>query len=282
MNITFYGARGSLPVCSPEFMEFGGNTTCLVIGFDDSDHKIVIDAGTGIRNFGKDCMASQNGGAMMFCFSHFHWDHIQGLPFFAPAYSPDTHMIFMVLQQNDNNQDIKKILEGQMREEYFPVPLNKMGGNFYFTQQPGNEHDFMRTRIIGKKHTHPGGAFSFRFEKDERTIVVRTDAEYPEGISDEDVEFCQAADILVHDAQYTSEELEQRKGWGHSSYEQVIELARRAQVKHLVMTHHDPEHDDEFLNGQEKRCRLQFQNCTFAREGTSISAAQKPATCSTA
>ena len=272
MNITFYGTRGSIPVCSPEYMSFGGNTTNMVIGFEDNDHKIVIDAGTGIRNFGKHYIESGVTGALFFCFSHFHWDHIQGLPFFSPAYIPDSHLIFVVLDQNDNHQSIKKILEGQMREEYFPVPLNKMGGNFYFTQQPGNEHEFMRTRIVGQKHNHPGGAFGFRFERLSQVIVVRTDAEYPDGISDEDIEFCRNADILVHDAQYTCEELEQRRGWGHSSYAQVMELAERAGVQQLVMTHHDPEHDDDFLLEQESQCRDRFPNCTLAREGMTISA----------
>ena len=274
MYIKFYGTRGSLPVCSPEVLEYGGNTTCMVVGFDDLDHKIVIDAGTGLRNFGKEHLETNPESALLFCFSHFHWDHIQGLPFFAPAYRNDTHLIFLVLDQNDEQQNIKKILEGQMRSEYFPVPLNEMGGNFYFTQQPGTDYEFMRTTVKGKKHHHPGGAYSFRFERNGMSIVVRTDAEYPNGIGLEDIEFCKNADILVHDAQYTCDELPSKKGWGHSSYGQVIELAEKANVGQLVMTHHDPEHDDTFLEAQEKQCQVRFPNSVLAREGLVVNARQ--------
>ncbi len=266
MIVTLFGTRGSIPVCSPEFTEFGGNTTCIALECDDCNHRIVVDAGTGIRNLGKTIVSNDRHGALFFCFTHYHWDHIQGLPFFAPAYSQRCHSIFLV-PENSGGRNMREILAGQMLPEHFPIPFEKMGGNFYFAQPPRNQHEFMRTMITFEEHDHPGGAYSYRFERRGHSIVIRTDIEYKDGIQEEDVEFCRNADILIHDAQYTDEQLEDRRGWGHSSYGQAIELAERAGVQQLIMTHHDPEHDDAFLRHQEELCQERFANCVLAREG---------------
>ena len=120
------------------------------------------------------------------------------------------------------------------------------------------------------KQNHPGGSYGYRVENNDFTLVVCTDIEHEEEVNPDIVEFCKGADLLVHDAQYTSEELAARKGWGHSSYEQAMEVAERAEVKQLVMTHHDPDHDDEFLRKMEKICQDRIKTCALAREGMQI------------
>ena len=274
-RIKFYGVRGSTPVCEPNYQCFGGNTTSINVELlTDHQHKmvIIIDAGTGIRKLGQDILSGKipKSESIFLIFSHFHWDHIQGLPFFSPAYNPDKKVAIFSPHHQMKDCELKQIFEVQMQKEYFPVQLNKMGAEIkFFTAEEYKSYlKFEQTVEFNyRKHNHPGGAFSYRFEAEGKSVVICTDLEHGTSIDQEVINFAKNADILVHDAQYTDEELKSHRGWGHSSYVQAIETAKRANVKRLILTHHDPEHDDDFLTAMEQDCQQKFSNCFLAREG---------------
>ncbi len=274
LKVKFYGTRGSIPVCARNFQDFGGNTSCIAITTPDPTVLSVIDAGTGIRNLGKDL--AQPGTPKLeevtIGFSHFHWDHIQGFPFFSPAYDHKLKINILMMGRRWKNDQLKEILIKQMGGEFFPVELDKMGAHFNFVS--------LGRRVVQRStgmsvraqlHAHPGGAYGFRFERNGKVMVYITDIEHGDTIDPETIQLSKDADLLIHEAQYTSQQLRDRRGWGHSSFEQAIEVARQAGVKKLVMTHHDPDHDDAFLLNIEKKCQAIFADCALAREGMELS-----------
>ena len=272
MRVKFYGTRGSIPICGPEFQEFGGNTTCVLV--EGPKGTGIFDAGTGIRELGKDLSNDPNIGIDRPCFlvfSHFHWDHIQGLPFFAPAYDHRRRFIITAIGRERYGKDIKSIFATQMQSDYFPVPLDNMGAQIEFLK---TKDDFLKdgkamARVV--KHNHPGNAYSYRIEGENGKVVVFcTDIEHGDEIDERIVDLSKEADLLIHEGQYTPEELPRFNGWGHSSWEQAVEVAERADVKRLVITHHDPDHDDKFLSDVEKKCQARFPNTLLAREKMEI------------
>ena len=277
MKLKFYGTRGSIPICDAGFQKFGGNTTCLQLS---SPIRTTSPSLTRAR----DCEiwaetfapSATSRNKSRIAFTHFHWDHIQGFPFFAPAYDPKQKITLLTLGRDQTVTDLRQIFEVQMQAEYFPVQLDRMGANFEFLQIADASNHFtrfnnVRTMVTAQRHNHPGGAYSFRIERNGKVLVVCTDVEHGDQIDPRLVELARGADFLVHDAQYTAEELQKRRGWGHSSFDQAMQLAEMAGVKRLALTHHDPEHDDEFLERIEKLCQERFPNAVLAREGMEIS-----------
>jgi ribonuclease BN (tRNA processing enzyme) len=168
-------------------------------------------------------------------------------------------------------KDLKDLFATQMQNDFFPVSLDKMGANFTFLQPDITTYEHPRgIRIVASKHSHRGDAYGYRLEEKNKTLVYCTDVEHKNGIDANVVKLSRNADLLIHDAQYTPEELKLRKGWGHSSWEQAIEVAEQAGVKKLALFHHDPEHDDSFLLNMEIECQKHFSNGFLAREGTEI------------
>lgn len=271
MEIKFYGTRGSIPVCDVGFHEFGGNTTCLKITFE-SGRIAILDAGSGIRNLGKDLIQSNHEqfDNILIAFTHFHWDHIQGFPFFAPAFDPRRHFTITALGKNREIHNLKEIFDNQMEWVYFPVSLDNMGAKFTFHCPELETYYVNGAKITAKLHDHPGQAYSYRIEENGKSLVFATDVEHKGCIDERIVEIAKNADILIHDAQYTHKELQDREGWGHSSWEQAVEVAQRANVKKLILTHHDPEHDDNFLKQLEKEVQQAFPNSSLARERQSF------------
>jgi len=272
MKAKFYGVRGSIPISNPEFQEFGGNTTCVLV--EGPERTVIFDAGTGIRDLGKELVQDPSIGTDRACFlafSHFHWDHIQGLPFFAPAYDPRRRFSIYAMGRERYGKDIKSIFAGQMQQDYFPVPLDGMGAQIDFHKTPEDYLSMNKASAYVVKHRHPGDAYSYRIEdQDGKVIVFCTDIEHGEQIDDRIVELAKGADLLIHEGHYTPEELPRYRGWGHSSWEQAIEVAERAEVKKLVITHHDPDHDDAFLREVEKQCQMRFPKAILAREKMEI------------
>jgi len=277
MKLKFYGTRGSIPICDTGFQQFGGNTTCMQITFTDTNQIAIIDAGTGLRNLGKDLRAiGHKQEQIVILFSHFHWDHIQGFPFFAPAYDPSQKITLLTLGRDQTVTDLREIFQTQMQAEYFPLQFDQMGAKFEFLQIADASRHFtlysnVPTVVTAQKHNHPGGAYSFRIERNGKVLVVCTDVEHGEQIDSRLVELARGADLLVHDAQYTAEELQKRRGFGHSSFDQAMQVAEMAGVERLALTHHDPEHDDDFLDRIEKLCQERFPNTVLARERMEIS-----------
>ena len=272
MYIKFYGTRGSIPICEEGFQEFGGNTTCVALFGEEHENVVIFDAGTGIRNLGKELMKRNfhPNQRIIIGFSHFHWDHIQGFPFFAPAFDPSKNIELIAYGQNLTIASLKEVFAKQMESTFFPISLENMGANFSFFLRKINEETVPRGRVIVNAHSHPGGAHGYRLEIDEKVLVFCTDVEHENGIDPKVVELSRDADILIHEAQYTPEELPKYKGWGHSSWEQAIEVAELANVKKLFITHHDPDHNDEFLRKVELQCQERFPNCFLAREGVEV------------
>jgi phosphoribosyl 1,2-cyclic phosphodiesterase len=273
VKIKFYGTRGSVPVSEREFMEFGGNTTCVFIsGIDEGAGAIIMDAGTGIRKLGKDIGTGkvEAGKEIGLGFTHFHWDHIQGFPFFEPAYNPNSKIQISTAGKR-KILNLKDIFSTQMQSIYFPVQLENMGAQIEFEKIEANV-------LVGEKGAivrvadlqHPGGCIGIRFEINNKSVVFCTDVEHSNGIDENVVNLSMNADVLIHDAQYTDEELKTHKGWGHSSYNQAIEVAVKAKVKQLIITHHDPDHDDDFLQAMERKCQERFKDLIFARDNYEI------------
>ena len=259
----------------------GSNTTCVTVELEND--LIIFDAGSGIRELGEALMDKTNdfaqkfgfyrgeGHAHMF-FTHTHWDHIQGFPFFLPAYDPDRHFTIAIIGRDRQTRNLEDIFSMQMQREYFSVPLEKMGARMTFFAPETTHYTTPITgnKVVTLRHNHPGGAYSYRIEGEGKIFVYCTDVEHGDGIDPSIVALSRDADLLIHDAQYTPEELKRKRGWGHSSWEQAVEVAEQAGVKKLALFHHDPEHTDSFLFGMEKECQRRFPEAFPSREGMEI------------
>ena len=272
MTIKFYGVRGSLPVSGKEFLKYGGNTTCIRIFRENVNRIAIIDAGTGIRKLGKEIIKTGlHQNIINILFSHFHWDHIQGLPFFAPAYNHHQKIGILVMGKQREFKDLKEIFSLQMQKEYFPIGLETMGAQFEFLSYGDKETLYeANVTVTPQHHLFWGGSYGLRIDDAAASLVVCTDIEHVDGIDENIVKLAMNADLLIHDGQYTSEEYQKHKGWGHSSWEQAVEVAIRAKVKKLIITHHDPDHDDDFLDSMEEECQKIFPASSFAKEGMEI------------
>ena len=274
MKISFYGTRGSISVPDSDYVKFGGNTSCVRLTLNDG-HVIIFDAGTGIRKLGDDLFKESydQSKEIAIVLSHTHWDHIQGFPFFGPAYDINRKISLAICGRDRVGMDLYSVFATQMQEEFFPVPLAKMGARFSFWQPDITEY----TGELGNKweilkHIHPGNAYSYRITETstDKVFVYCTDIEHGDELDQNVVKLARDADLLIHDAQYTPEELPQRKGWGHSSWQQAIDVAQQANVKSLTLFHHDPSHDDTFLENLENEIKGKYPNAFFAREGSEI------------
>ena len=253
VTIRFWGTRGSIPSPGPATAHYGGNTSCLEVRYGPGK-RIIFDAGSGIRPLGHAILASGEPADGSVFLTHFHWDHIQGFPFFAPLYHPGTNLeIVGPMQQN---LDIRSLFAGQMGPVYFPVPFTALSANLSFQhlndgiwQGDGYEVAALRVR-------HPSFTVGYRVRVAGSVIVYVPDNELGGGRydvgedwSDRFLHFVKGADVLVHDAMYTNEEYSGHVGWGHSTFERAIEFAERARVARLFLFHHSPERTDEELSG---------------------------------
>lgn len=228
---------------------FGGNTSCVQVNDPDIDEYIVMDAGTGLRDFGNAFMAANGGKPATFhiFFSHIHWDHIQGFPFFTPAYVPGNKLIL-----HAHHAPLEETMVKQLENPNFPVPITMMNADIEFdVRPPGTGWEIAGFKITTIAQKHPGISYGYRFEKNGKVFVYSTDSEHKDDFSDDDypfVRFFQDADVVVFDAQYSlAEATALKEDWGHSSNMVGVELASRARVKNLCLFHNEPMADDAQL-----------------------------------
>jgi phosphoribosyl 1,2-cyclic phosphodiesterase len=312
MNINFWGVRGSIPSpvtpsrikskisaiieqVTPEdiidaesrekflaglppwlFGTVGGNSPCVSVTFDDPDECIVFDCGSGLRELG---MAQANEKRKVSHFhiflSHFHWDHIQGLPFFIPCFNPSVKIDFY-----SPVPDVEKLLSGQMVQPYFPIKLDSMGARKTFHLM---EEDIKigGRNISFKKMNHPGDSYSYCIKENGKRLIYATDTGLTSGDfvkNDENTAYFKDADIIIIDCQFTQGEAIDKYNWGHSAFNLALDFAANWNIKHMVMFHHDPAYDDQKLYGilqsakwYLERINLTGIELTLAYEGLEIS-----------
>ncbi len=259
--IRFWGTRGSIPVSGAAFIRHGGNTPCLEI--NDGYSTVIVDAGTGIRELGLKLSTEPSRPLHLFI-GHTHWDHIQGFPFFIPAYRQDTTMT--VYGASGFGKDLQSIFSGQLDADYFPVQLHDLPSTITFREMKENPIIFGTLNMFWSYVHHPGATVGFKFSLHGKIIVYITDNEFLRGyLGAPDVDkipseimaqyndlinFISNADILISEAQYTNEEYHNKIGWGHTSLSNGCLLCKLGNVKRWIVTHHDPMHTDEFLDNK--------------------------------
>jgi phosphoribosyl 1,2-cyclic phosphodiesterase len=270
MRIKFWGVRGSTPAPQPENMRYGGNTSCVEVRVGDQMY--VFDCGTGFRMLGQALRREFNGhpvSAHVFV-SHFHWDHIQGLPFFGPLYdNPENRFQFHC---SSRTRRLKQVLEEQMAAPFFPVGLNQMKARQDFYDLEESSVDLGDVRLQCKWLNHPQGCMGFRLESKDGIFVYATDNEPGDATFDKNVrKLAEGADVLVYDAQYLPEEYAaQRRGWGHSHWREAVNIVMESGAKELVLFHHDPDHDDACLDRILKEAPNYYPRVSAAAEGMQI------------
>jgi phosphoribosyl 1,2-cyclic phosphodiesterase len=266
LSIRFWGTRGSIP--SPGFstVRYGGNTPCVEVR-TSTDWLIILDAGTGIRELGRSLMAKANGKPIEgdIFLTHAHWDHIQGIPFFAPIFGSGNH--FVIWGSKSLEKSVDQIVRDQMSPVVFPVTFEELDATIDFKALAEEECEGDGFAVKAMQVRHPGGALGYRFTDRGDTggaLVYISDNELnlsakyeaiPAGWRESLVEFTKGAKVLVHDATYTKAEYQQHRGWGHSTYHDVVELASDAQVETLVLFHHKPERTDDEIDRCVNECR---------------------------
>lgn len=277
--LKFWGVRGSTPCANKDNMEFGGNTTCFQLKIPNSDQLLILDSGTGIRNLGNDLVQYGNQVKGHIFITHPHWDHIQGFPFFKPIYHHQNH--FDIHMPPQVNGGCKEILSGHLTKTFFPVTIEMLDANInYITQtpKPQNYGCYTVEYILAN---HPINTAIYKFQFDNKTVVFCPDNELAPLDSKSNSyfyikfkEFISDADLLVHDAQFNRQNYADKIGWGHSAWEDVVYFAINSKVKKLLLTHHDPDSDDDYLNSLNEKIQQRFSDdfdlIQLAKEGDEI------------
>jgi phosphoribosyl 1,2-cyclic phosphodiesterase len=279
MKITIWGCRGSLPVPGPTTLRYGGNTTCISLS-SGSGQLFIVDAGSGLRELGNAIVAAGGPRQIRFFFTHAHWDHLLGFPFFKPLYAPDYRIVFCSGLHAQGA--IRDYLSYQMSAPYFPVELSAVRAETVFQcVNPCHEVRcccFQEVDVCPLPINHPNGGFGYRFTEEGRHFVFVPDNElgfrHPDGPARESfIELFAGADLLIHDAQYTAEEYRTTRGWGHSTFGDTVDLAMAAGVGRLGLFHHDPDRTDDELDAILAWCRERIAaagsslDCFMVREG---------------
>ena len=271
MKVIFWGVRGSIPVPGPDTVRVGGNTACVELQTEDRE-VLIIDAGTGIRLLGLDLARRPTERLIaVLLFSHTHWDHIQGLPFFTPAMVQQNRVV--VLGERRVDRRLEQVLAGQMVDAYLPFTLDDLRADLLIKEVHDGEKLVVgnSTSVLPKRLQHPGGVFGYRITCRGQTVVYASDVSHPMDRLDPDVlELARDADLLIHDAQFTPEEKERHADWGHSSWTDAVKVAQQASVRRLALFHHDPLHTDDELEEIERQAQEAFPGAFLAREGMQI------------
>ncbi|MFZ4444027.1 MAG: MBL fold metallo-hydrolase [Planktothrix agardhii] len=272
-TVHFWGVRGSIACPGSETVRYGGNTPCVEMRV--GSERLIFDGGTGLRVLGQSLLAQMPVTGHLF-FSHYHWDHIQGFPFFVPAFIKiNTFYIYGTIAPDGST--VQHRLNDQMLHPNFPVPLQIMGADLKFVDINVGKSIKISDDIIVETAllNHPGEAVGYRVNWRNYAAAYVSDTEHFPDRLDENVLFlARNADVLIYDATYTNEEYYSEKtskvGWGHSTWQEAVKVAKAANVKRLVIFHHDPLHNDDSMDKTGEQVAEQFPNSLIAREGLSI------------
>ncbi len=267
-RLRFWGARGTVPSPAAEKLRFGGNTSCLSLSLDDGEH-VVLDCGSGLRLFGAALPARSSTRFHVFL-SHYHFDHVEGLPLFTPLYEENN--TFTIYGLITCGMDVRQILEGLVRPPYFPVTLAMVPSTVEYRSGHDGPFTIRDITIESLPLNHPDGCLAYRLRRGERCIVYATDHEHGDPPTDEAlIEFARGADYLIYDATYQPGEYEElRKGWGHSTWYAAVQTALTAGIKNLVLSHHHPDHTDDELDRVLEIAREEFPDTIISREGLEL------------
>jgi phosphoribosyl 1,2-cyclic phosphodiesterase len=262
--IKFWGVRGSIPTPGPSTMRYGGNTPCVELRY--SKEKIfILDAGSGIRELGQHLVKQKKPIKSNIFISHLHWDHIQGIPFFVPAFVPGNE--FTIHGAEEADVTLEDIFHQQMNKVNFPIQFDELMAKFKFHPLFQGNYKIDGISLDTMYLNHPGNALGYKFQINNKIVVYISDNEpfptYPAGSQDLDdlsraqyvednnqrlINFVLDSDFLIHDAQYTPQEYKSKYQWGHSPYDYTVKIALQSRVKTLILFHHDPVHDDNFID----------------------------------
>jgi len=267
LTFTFHGARGSVAIDRADSVRYGGSTICISGQLDD-DHYLVFDAGTGLRQLQHD-LPERDDLTFSFLVTHFHWDHLLGLPFFAPLYVPGNTFAFYARPWADRT--VEEGISGVMSQPLFPVPLSDTPATKTFHEAVDESWGVGDVSVRSAVLDHPQGVTAYRIDFDGRSLVLATDVEAGNPESDQALtDLARGADVLIHDAQYLPDEIGFHAGWGHSTWEEAVTAAQRAEVGRLVLVSHDPERTDAGVDELLTKARDRFPATEAAFAGMQV------------
>lgn len=265
IRLRFWGVRGSIPTPVIENLGFGGNTACVEVRLP-SGEILIIDGGTGARQLGEELMREAAGMSLNlhFFLTHFHWDHIHGIPFFLPLYASQNAVTFYAMTAPVLTAEY---LAGQLSGPYFPIDTKFLLARREYIDITGREFRFGGSRITSFPLNHPQGCYGYRIQQGSSTLVFASDFEHGNPEFDRILlDAAQGADVLICDAQYTPEEYENCRGRGHSTWLEATRVAAQAGVRRLILFHHDPSHDDDAMRRILANARREFPETFLATE----------------
>jgi phosphoribosyl 1,2-cyclic phosphodiesterase len=270
MQVKFWGVRGSTPTPQAENLRYGGNTSCVEVRV--KDQIFIFDCGTGFRVLGRELereFGERPFAAHVFV-SHFHWDHIQGIPFFTPLYGHQESSF--VFHSSSRTLGLQRAIEAQMSAPYFPVNMNEMAARRQFSSIDEGRTELDHGVIQSMWLNHPQGCLGFRLEAGGKVLVYATDNEPGDPVFDKNVrKLAEGADLLIYDAQYLPEEYAAHKqGWGHSHWREAVNIVMQSGAKELILFHHDPDHTDDCIDAVVRQAREYYPRVRAASEGMEI------------
>ena len=271
-KIKFWGVRGSIATPGPNHVFFGGNTSCIELAM--GGHRVILDAGTGIRNLGH-WLQRKNVRFAHLLLSHTHWDHVNGFPFFSPAFHKDNEFVIRAGHLMDQG-GIRGALSQQMAQPLFPVPIDIMAAKLHFEDfRAGESFTIGNTvKVRTAPLNHPNGATAYRFDYQGKSCCYVTDTEHVPGKLDQVIlDLIAGADLVIYDSTYTDKEYLSHVGWGHSTWQEGVRLCQAAGVKQYAIFHHDPDHDDEFMSHLESEAHHLWSGAFVARENMRVTLA---------